>query len=268
MMRALNRLRRSVALFVCPELWVPEELGVGAMAEPKASGRFMTAEERFNLECRIFRAADPWREVLAWLKESRDDGWRLPKDGDAFVGQMVLLAASISVGVSSDEAVKIGPADRADHDAAAAAVRLEELAATLPAGQRVVGDGLKDRLDLLVIAGCAYGVRGFTVGLAVLKFIHERALLGAGERVANGLGLKAVDAALFLMQLQKRALHRYLLRLQPKQTIEQVRDQLLRRSGIDIRLIDQGLDVLCSVRRTLGEAYEASARSKDSGHGF
>jgi transcriptional regulator with XRE-family HTH domain len=171
-------------------------------------------------------------------------------------------ASVIAVGVE-----RVVPGlDASHHDPASATVRLEELPPTLPAGQRVVGDGLKDRLDLLLIAGCAYAVRGLTVGFGGIKFIHERALLGAGERVAQGLGLKAIDAALFFSKVQQRALHRYLLRLKPDQPIEQIRDQLLRRSGIDIRLLEQGLDVLCSVRRTLGEAYGSTQRRKDRRH--
>ncbi|WP_126975542.1 hypothetical protein [Frigidibacter oleivorans] len=94
----LPRLRRSVALFICPELHVsPIDVEAVAPPEPELHSRFMTAEEKFNLECRIYFAANPWREVLAWLKECQDRGvWRLPEDGNAFVGELVLLAATIS----------------------------------------------------------------------------------------------------------------------------------------------------------------------------
>ena len=163
----------------------------------------------------------------------------------------------------SDEPVKVRALHPSDPNADVTAIGLEELTTASTAGQCVMGDGLKDRFDLLLIAGCTYEMRGITVGFALVKFVHKRALFGAGERVATRLGLKAVDATLFLIQFQKRALHRYLLRLKPDQPIEQVRDHLLRRSGIDIRLLDQCFDVLCSIRRTLGEAYDADAGGKD-----
>lgn len=195
MMRAIERLRRSVALMICPELG-SVEVGSPATARSIPGG---------------------------------------------YVGH---------------------------HNSATSSIRLEEFAAALPAGQRVVRNGLKDRLDLLLIAACAQAVRGLAVGVAVLQFVHKRALFGFDERVANGLGLKAVDATLFLIKFQNRCLHRYLLRLEPQQSIEQIRSQLLRRAGIDIGLIEQGLDVIGNLRRTLGDAHSAAAYSKDGRNGF
>lgn len=90
----------------------------------------------------------------------------------------------------TSEPVETPVPDRRDHDAAAATVRLEELSAALPAQKGIVSDRLKDRLDLLLIAGCANAMRGLSFSLAVVKFVHQRALLGAGEQVANGLGLR------------------------------------------------------------------------------
>lgn len=168
----------------------------------------------------------------------------------------------------TSEPVEARPADRPDHDAAALAVRLEELTAALPARKSIVGDRLKDRLDLLLIAGGAYAVRGLIVGVAGLQFVDKRTEFRPYKRIAVRLGLKAVDATLFLVEAQKRALHRYLLRLKPDQTIQQVRDQLLRRGGIDIGLIEQTLEVMRKLRRALGEAHEASARGKDGRDGL
>lgn len=171
------------------------------------------------------------------------------------------------MGERSEAAERPTGGSAAHHDAGAP-VGLEELAAALAASQGVQGNWLQDRLDLFVIAGCTYAVRGLTIAFGCVKFIHERALFGAGKGIANGIGLKMVDATLFLIKLQQRSFHRHLLHLQPDQSIQQVRDKLLRCVGIDIGLVDHSLDVLRDVRRTLGEAEGAAADGKDGSNGF
>ena len=56
----------------------------------------MTEQEKQDLERRIFFATSPWRELLAWLNESRENGWKLPEDREAYVGKLVLLASDLS----------------------------------------------------------------------------------------------------------------------------------------------------------------------------
>lgn len=56
----------------------------------------MTDQEKSDLENRIFFSPSPWREVLRWLNESRQEGWKLPEDRAAFVGNLVLLASDLS----------------------------------------------------------------------------------------------------------------------------------------------------------------------------
>lgn len=171
-------------------------------------------------------------------------------------------------GALSNEPVKIGASHLPDENTDIASVWFVKCSSALGAGERIAGAWLKDRFDLLLIAGCAYAVRGLAIGLAGVKLVDERILFRSCEDVANCLGFKFVDATLFLAELQNCALHRYLLRLKLDQPIEQVRDEIFRRSGIDVRLFDQILDALRGVRRSLGETYQAGACRNEGGHGF
>lgn len=141
MMRLMSDLRRSVVLFICPELrdeaahdaaqqrevsrlWLADDRPAAArarlpltqveddqMAENKGF-RFrphpengdrtaapkgkLTAEQKGALESRIFFSGSPWQEVLDWLNEGRRAGFVLPDEGEAYVGQLVLLASDLS----------------------------------------------------------------------------------------------------------------------------------------------------------------------------
>lgn len=57
----------------------------------------MTLQEQCDLEHRILSAVSPWKEMLRWLQESRENGWNLPEEREAFVGRMVLLSSDLSV---------------------------------------------------------------------------------------------------------------------------------------------------------------------------
>ncbi|QFQ88235.1 hypothetical protein F8A10_12005 [Paracoccus kondratievae] len=56
----------------------------------------MSAQEKSDLENRIYFSPSPWREALRWLNESWEDGWNLPDNGEAFIGEVLIRASDLS----------------------------------------------------------------------------------------------------------------------------------------------------------------------------
>lgn len=163
----------------------------------------------------------------------------------------------------SDEAVGIAPDDAADHDAAAPPIGPVEPPVADAARQSVVRDWLQDRFDALLITGCAYAVRGLAIGVAGVKFVQERALFGLGENIANRLGLKAVDASLFFLQVSQGILKRKLLHLQAEKAIQEIGGETLRALVVAAGFVDKSLDVFRNLRSALREANGAGGNADE-----
>lgn len=82
-MGVFYRLRRSVALFICPEMGVEARPGLASAIEN-------------DLWDRILSAPDPWAEALRWLKHGRCEGFQLGDDAVAIIGKVILMAAALS----------------------------------------------------------------------------------------------------------------------------------------------------------------------------
>jgi hypothetical protein len=155
----------------------------------------------------------------------------------------------------------------AANNRAASPVTLEEFRAALRTPKGVEPSWLKDRFDLLFIAGGAQAVRGLILGVALLQFIDERAHVRFFERVSERLGLKAVDATSFLLKFQKRAFYRYLGRLRLDQALEQFGDKSIEHLFVGVRAVEQMLQVFERAREGLKSANGRSGNGKDSGNG-
>lgn len=104
MMPLLYRLRRSVALFVCPELSAEarvkatldeaRKMRAPAAAPLVSLPAIMNAEERLRLEQRLlFESRQPWRDLLEWLTEQQRNDWRFATNDEAahYIGHLILL---------------------------------------------------------------------------------------------------------------------------------------------------------------------------------
>lgn len=153
------------------------------------------------------------------------------------------------------------PADRSDHDAGPAPVGHERAAFARPAFKGVMRDRLQDRYDLLVIAGCAYAVNRLPVCMRGLKLVHDRSQLGFLRRVTERLGLKLVRLSFFLLNCSNNALHRYLLRLNLDQVVQQLGDQSLCGDLVKFGLVKESLHVRSDVGCIPGcRNYDAKKR--------
>lgn len=155
---------------------------------------------------------------------------------------------------TSDEAVELGIADRAEPDAAASPVVHVDDPVACSAFERVVPDKLQEGYDLLLVAFCAHAVNGIAVGMRGLQLANKRPLFRPFEGVAIRIGLKALDATLFLMQLQHRVLHRQLLRLKRDQAFEKFGDEAVGGLCVGVRLSEERSDVLGDLGRRFGHS--------------
>lgn len=165
----------------------------------------------------------------------------------------------------SDKPVEVRSSCSGNEDTAPLPIGPVKGSAAGRARQGVVRNWLQNRLDLLLVAGCANAVVGIAAGVRWLQFVNQRPLFSFLEFVTIRLGAKALDATLFLLKVQNRALHRQLLRLKSDQAVEKIGDEPLRGVGVGIGFVDQGFDVLSDLRRALGDADNAF-RSANEGH--
>lgn len=108
---------------------------------------------------------------------------------------------------------------------------------------------------------------GLRVCVRGLQFVNQRPLFRPYERVTVRLGLKAVKASLFLMKLQNRTLHRYMLRLKFDLLVEEFRDKALE-SGVSVARFDQLLNILREFNPALSNSDRGSSQAEEVGNGF
>ena len=125
-----------------------------------------------------------------------------------------------------------------------APVSFEELGAADWTLKGVENSWLKDRFDLLLIAGCAKAMSGLAVSFAFAKFIDERTHIRFNECVARRLSLKVVNTTLFLLKVQKRAFDRYMIRLGLDDLVIKVGDDRLGPRDVRLWSFEHSPDIL------------------------